>query len=280
MYCQMDEVNRLLNALKDTENPKLWKILYKSCIMKFFTKYLSQEHLKDRKLRDLTVNEVDSFLDNLPYEHNTKANYYQALKKFFEFADKKGVIPLFYKRVKEYKHQRGVIKCIEPKHVKALEEFIEGESKLENRLLIGLLLYTGLSRKYIANLSFQQITDDMSCFRINNGDSIIPIRSELSDLLTEFRKRNKKKHSDKFFGGDETSINYMVGEICMNVCGRKYTPTEFSNTFIGKALGEESWKNLYPVSKMTLESISTISQHIHDTSWLIEEQRKILKMWK
>lgn len=73
---------------------------------------------------------------------------------------------------------------------------------------------------------------------------------------------------------DENSISTYIGNLIKPIIGRKCTPTILSNTFISKALSSGNY--IWEVSKLTLESVSTIEQHIIDINNLSNKQASIL----
>ncbi len=281
MYCQLDVVRAYMDEFKNTVKTSSWEKSYSYRIDRFFSDYLSQDEHKDRSLMAITENEVNNFISSLPFKHNEKVNYYRVLKKFFDYLARKEVVQPFYVKVKKLTQEHAKPKYINNDHIQKIVNFINSDAKIEHRLLLALFLYTGLSRSFIVNLTFQQISEDITFFQFNNGKTKIPIKEELRGLLWEYKRHRNKKEHERVFEISESTMSIEVKYISKNACGFGYSPTEFSSTFIIKALGdEEKWTNLYTVSRLTLESISTIEKHIVDTPpWLIEEQKKLLKEW-
>ncbi len=279
-YMYMEEVDSLMVELRRITSPNSWKKSYSYRIKRFFEEYLSKEEHRKRKLSEITAHDINYFIANLPLKHNEKVNYYRVLKVFFDFTSKKGVTVPFYINVTKLTQEKKLPIYINEDDFKRLVQFIHSDLKIEHRLMLGLFLYTGLSRKYISELSFSQIKDDLTSFRFDSGETQIPIKSELTKILIEYKSFCNKKYSERFFNINENTISTEVKYISKHACGHGYNPTDFSNTFIKKCLGEEKWKNLYTVSKLTMESLSTIEKHIKDIPpWLVDEQRIILCKW-
>ena len=285
-YCHIQVVYQLMDELEKTVSATSWKKFYSYRIRKFFEEYLSQEEHFDRPLSAITEVEVNNFLKSMTCKHNEKVNYYMALKLFFDFASKKGVTQPFYIKVNKYTQKRSRIEYIEEEHAKKIVDYISGKSGqnvlLENRLLLALVFYTGLGRKYISGLSYDQISDDMWVFRLNGVDHDIPIKKELHRLLTVYFSESGIKRSRRIFDVDETALNYRLSVLSKKICGKSYTPTQYSNTFIKKTLGDQDQcKNIYTVSRLTNESLSTIAQHVDAApSWIFSEQKILLDKWR
>ncbi len=283
LYGQIEIVYQQMRELEKTVSKKSWEKAYSYRIRKFFEEYLSQEEHMNRSLWAITENEVNNFLQLLPYKHNEKVNYYRALKKFFDYTAKKGITQPFYIRVDKLVQERIKTGYISEEHIKKIRKYIgDSSNMLDNRFILALLLYTGLGRKYISDLTFEQISDDMKKLRLNAIEYEIPIKKELQDLLTSYKIEHKLKRNERIFDVDETAITYRAKSASKVACGKAYTPTDFSNTFIKKSLGEQDqWKNIYTVSQLTIESLTTIAKHIDvRPSWIFSEQEILLDRWK
>lgn len=284
-YCQINEAYQLMSELQSKVKSESWDKFYSYRIRKFFEEYLTSAENRNRDLLAITENEVNNFIESLPYKHNEKVNYYMALKKFFEYTAKKGATQSFFIRVKKIKQVKENISYISQTHIDRMVSYIGSDiesGNIDDKLILALFLYTGLGRKYIFNLTYDQISDDMSCFRFTGVKHDIPIKEELKNLLYVYKTMHKIERGQKLFNISESGITNRIKEVSKNVCGKSYNPTQFSNTFIKKALGEEDpWINLFAVSQLTVESISTIAKHITcKPTWIIDEQRKILRKWK
>lgn len=283
LYGQIEIVYQQMRELEKIVSKKSWEKAYSYRIRKFFEEYLSQEEHRNRSLWAITENEVNNFLQLLPYKHNEKVNYYRALKKFFDYNAKKGITQPFYIRVDKLVQERIRTEYITEEHVGKICKYIDDRrNPLENRFTLALLLYTGLGRKYLSDLTFEQISDDMKRLRLKGVKHEIPIKEELQNLLTAYKIEYKLKRNERIFDVDETAVTYRAKSASKVACGKAYTPTHFSNTFIKKSLGEQDqWKNIYTVSQMTNESLTTIAKHISvRPSWIFSEQEILLDRWK
>lgn len=73
---------------------------------------------------------------------------------------------------------------------------------------------------------------------------------------------------------DENSVSTYIGNLTKSIIGKKHTPTILSNAFIFNALSNGNY--IWEVSKLTLESVSTIEQHIMNINNLVYKQTSIL----
>ncbi|MNI65549.1 hypothetical protein D3C73_1210610 [compost metagenome] len=170
----------------------------------------------------------------------------------------KGVIkPLTTKKKKRY---------ITETDISSIQEFLNDNNKLiEDRLLIGLFLYTGLSRKYVYQLTHYQVSRGNEYYSIffdsSSGETHIPLKLELIILLKEYFDSFKTINPfQRFFNYDENYISTKVSEISKQITGRSYTPTDYSNTFISSALNLGN--DLLTISALTMETVETINRHI------------------
>lgn len=276
MYTYWKEANKIIQEFKKTIKPNSWKRTYYR-IEKFFNEFMDLPEHRDRKLMEITEKEIDDFLGSLPYKQNEKANYYRVLKKFFDFSYKLNYTRASFLNVKKVEQVKVPLTYISEEDFQNIKTYINGDDRIENRLLLALFLYTGLSRKYIHKMSFSQFSDDCTQYHIGNED--IPLKPELIRLLRIYKEEpiGREQH---FFDIQEDTVSSNVRRLSEKACGKGYTPTEFSNTFIKKSLGEDKDKNIYAVSKLTHESLGTIEKHIKDLpNWLIDRQNVILKQW-
>ena len=79
---------------------------------------------------------------------------------------------------------------------------------------------------------------------------------------------------EKIINIDENSLSNYVSNLVEKIVGKKYTPTILSNTFIAKSLKNGNY--IWEVSKLTLESVSSINEHIIDNGDLLKKQTSIL----
>ena len=142
--------------------------------------------------------------------------------------------------------------------------------------LLGLFLFTGLSRQYIYNLKNSNFLfeDGVYKLEIMKDDKIfkLPIKAELQLVINEYCiNLDQSNMEDKVFKLDENYLSSVVGDLCKRVIGKKYSPTTFSNTFIALALSNGNY--VWEVSNLVLESVSSVAQHIMDDAELLEKKQ-------
>ena len=190
---------------------------------------------------------------------------------------------LSFEKVNKIEQIRNPKEYVDEDDLKIIKDYVQSDTgKISNRLLLALFLYTGLSRNIIANMSFSQFNDNCTEFYISlkTGEYVLPIKKELSELLQKFKSASGISNTDKFFTSTGEYLSGTIGRVTKKICKKRYTPTILCNTFIKQTLGEDIDKNIYAVSKLTLESLKTIEEHVSQSpDWLIDRQREILKRW-
>jgi len=138
--------------------------------------------------------------------------------------------------------------------------------KIEDRLLIGFNLYTGLSRKFLAELKlehFQQPSGNRFYLQFDNFKTVT-ICSQLTDLFIEYKETFEvPKRKNKIFNYNENYLSTKTKDITMKIISRKITPTTYSNTFIKEML-RITKNDVLMVSELLMESTHTISQHLEE----------------
>lgn len=144
---------------------------------------------------------------------------------------------------------------------------------------MGLFLYTGLSRKYIYQLRNRQFMYEHGGYRLiiwkGEMEFILPLKTELQIIIHEYIiQLSPEEYNNKVIECDENYLSTLIRQLCKKACGKSYTPTTLSNTFIYKAL--KNGNNVWEVSKLTLESLYTIQDHVTCNDDLICRQVAIL----
>ncbi|WGU96459.1 hypothetical protein QJQ58_09595 [Paenibacillus dendritiformis] len=133
-------------------------------------------------------------------------------------------------------------KYIDNESINKLKVFVnETTEPFEDRLLVGLFLYSGLSRKYIANLTHYQISFGNRFialfFEFGDITRCIPLNTNLATLIKSyFESLDIINPYEKIFKLDENYISEKIKILSKNITEKTYTPTDFSNTFIQHAL--------------------------------------------
>ncbi|MDA1695327.1 hypothetical protein ACQKK2_13090 [Bacillus paranthracis] len=275
----MAEIEALINEMKEVYEIKEESLtFYKSRINKFFLDYMGLQGNKDKPLNAITYFDVDMFLKSLKCSDAEKVNYYSALKRLFEYTYLKGktneIISQVTKPVYERK-QKEILK--EDEYVKLKNFIVDRDKVLNERLILGLFLFTGLSRQYMASLRNNQFEYEKGVYKLviwkDESEVKLPLKSELQLLIHEYCTATNNK-LDKVVQMPENTISTYIGTLTESIVGRRCTPTILSNTFISKALSDGNF--IWEVSKLTLESVTTIEKHIINTNNLMNRQTSIL----
>lgn len=168
-----------------------------------------------------------------------------------------------------------------------LKDFIvNNENSINERLTLGLFLFTGLSKQYIANMRNSQILFENGIFKLSfiktgkNGNIpkyvIIPIKVELQLVINEYFLRiNDSQMNERVLHVEESYLSSYVSSLSEKITGKKYSPKIYSNTFITKALKDGN--SIWEVSNLVLESVSNVAKKIdEDSEELFRRQTIIL----
>ena len=171
---------------------------------------------------------------------------------------------------------------IEDDHYKKLSDFVTDQTKsVDDRLLIGLFLFTGLSRNYIAQLTYSQFEYKQGLYYLKlwkdekkcSKEYSIPLKAQIQ-LLVDTQVQCARKNGQLFSKVFNIDSNYMstrVSELTNEIVKKKYRPTEFSNTFIKKCL--EHGNRVWEVSMLTLESMTSIEKHVLE----IDDDERVMR---
>jgi len=278
MYEYYENAQKILNELiEDAEIKGKSLTFYRSRINKFFSEYMGVDANKNKPLNAITYFDINTYLENLKCSDAEKVNYYNSLKRFFEYA--------YYKNeTKEImSHVTKPIYIQKPKRVlndneynKIKKYIVCKENDINDRLILGLFLFTGLSRQYIASLRNNQFVYDEGVYKliIWKGEEQVklPLKAELQLLINEYCTPILDDDKlEKVIKLKENFISTYIGDLTKEIIGKKYTPTNLSDTFVYKALASGNY--IWEVSRLTLESVSTIAQHITNSDILLENRQ-------
>lgn len=182
-------------------------------------------------------------------------------------------------------YSKKVKKVLSESDYTNLKKYIVSRNNcVKKRLILGLFLFTGLSRKYIASIKNSDFKFDNGVYKLiiwKKVDAIeteieIPLKMELQLIVNEYLQQlNKEERLNKVVEtSNENSISALVKKIAEESGVKECSPTILSNTFISKALSKGNY--IYEVSKLTLESITTVESHISMDSELYTLQVSIL----
>lgn len=262
MYQYMGIVNEInIELSKYLENPHF----YIPKINRFFESYMALNMNSSRPLDSITYHDINSYLclENVVKDY---ANQYYGLKKFFDYTYRKNKTQDIMSKVIA---PRSLCKIpsdyIPEEHIINMDRFIaDSKEPILDRILIGLFLYTGLSRKYIWSIKNNDlyVDGDVVSIQFMEQGVVIPIADKLSKILIEYKRQIKVVSMfDQIFAfkrGED--VNPTLNKITKQITGVKYTPTIFSNTFIKKCLSVSN--DIDSISKLVLENPVTIMKHV------------------
>jgi integrase len=281
MYKFLDDMELLINEMLDTYEIKdSSQTFYRGRIKKFFLEYMDSPNNNSRPLNAITYYDINSYLENLKCSDAEKVNYYNSLKRFFEFTYLKGKTTEIISHVLKPISKKKLKEVLNEEEYKKLSGFIfNRDNNLNERLILGLFLFTGLSRQYVGNLRNNQFVFEQGSYNLiiwkDDEEIKLPLKAELQLIINEYLINLPQECKlDKVITMDENSISTYVSNLVNTIIRKKCTPTILSNTFISKALSNGTY--IWEVSKLTLESVSTIEKHMINSDNLVNKQTSIL----
>lgn len=283
MYQYYNEVNQILTNYIETIPNDDSKIFYESRINRFFEDYMSLDHNSKRPLNTINFHDINTYIESLNFSKAQKLNYYNAFSGFFKYSYNADKLPTdVMKGVHKPEVVSKNIKYIDCESIKKLKSYLNNDNMpIEDQLLIGFFLYTGLSRKYIANLTRYQMSWGNKFvslfFELGETTRCIPINNKLSLIIKKyFNSIDIINPYEKIFKIDENYVSEKLKILSKRITGNAFTPTDFSNTFIREALRKTN--DILTVSALTMESVTTIMKHVFVTSEeIINKQINILE---
>lgn len=240
---------------------------YKGRIKNFFEDFIGEESNKDKPLNAITFFDVDRFLNGVSNE-SERSNHYYALKRFFRFTYLKGYTNEIMERVKApivtSRSERN--EPLDDQSYNRLKAFIVNEENdLNDRLILGLFLFTGLSRKYITSIISDDFRYEDGVYKLivwkNEQEIKLPLKAELQILVYKYcENKTSEEMLNKVVEINENYLSTYIGNLTNKILGRNVTPTSLSATFIKKALQHDN--NIWEVSRLTLEEVTTTAKHI------------------
>lgn len=278
MYIYYDKAMEIcLDMLEKSSVREKSQSFYKRHIENFFSQYMSYSNNEKKPINAITYYDIDTYLESRPYSDSDKLNSYNSLKKFFEYTYNQGITPEIMSQVTKPNVTRKNKSVMSDGDYERLKEYVVNKSNpMNERLLLGLFLFTGLSRQYISNLKNSSFLFENGVYKlevIKDEDVFkLPLKAELQLVINEYcLNLNQNDIDDKVFKIDENYLSSVVGDLCKKVIGKKYSPTVFSNTFIALALSNGNY--VWEVSNLVLESVSSVAQHITDDAEQLEKKQ-------
>lgn len=276
MYSYYDDVVRtfdtILGASEKLKDKS--KQFYEQNGMKFFKEYMALPENENRPINAITYFDINSYLEALPYSNGHKVNVYNSLKKFFEYTYQVGLTPDIMSKVIKPDVEKKKVKLIKEEDYYLLKDFIiSRENDIKDRLILGLFLFTGLSRQYIANMRNSQFIFENGVYKlsiIKSKDAgekqqyvILPLKTELQLVINEYMLQCGST-DENIVHIEENYLSSYVSILTAKITTRKYTPTVFSNTFIVKALKEGN--RIWEISGLVLESVGNVAKLLDEDS--------------
>lgn len=266
MYNNYKNVELLIEDMIREDNiPTKSHEFYRGRIKKFFTEHMSIDVNHKRPLDAITYYDVNDYLECIELSSSERLNTYYALKRFFLFTYRRKLTTNFMTDVNKPVVQKKALKYIQKEHYEELNSFIfDREEDIFERLILGLFLFTGLSRKYIYNIHIDDFIYINGLYKLkvwkSKEEVILPIKAELQLIIHDFIKNNKNTTITRIIEVSEDHFSTVLKKLSKRACSKEYSPTYFSNTFIRNSLKNGNY--IWEISKLTLESISTIEKHI------------------
>ncbi|WP_099467416.1 tyrosine-type recombinase/integrase [Konateibacter massiliensis] len=264
----------LFQEMEKAYSQQSWKKFYKPKLEKFFNEY------KDRgPIESISTYDVEMFLKKFVPNSPIHANYYNALSSFYNFAYEHSKVNNIMLEIPKPIIERKEPVYIDDNDIILIKDFISNsKNKLYDRLLLGLILYTGLPRRYLFDLQKHNIRPDAIWILDENGEHKIPISNSLKDIIKEYTEITKhvSPYSKVFKYSQDTSISSRISELTKKITGHSYTPNIIGNTFIKNALSIEP--DIYSIGRIALKSVATIEKHFSSQidNEIFERQQEIV----
>lgn len=282
MYRYIEHVNELLIDLQNAYNiTEVTMTFYRQRVAKFFDDYMGLDANENKPLNAITYFDINTYLESLTCGGSEKVNCYNSLKRFFGYTYLMGITPEIISHVNKPNRVSRRPRYLSEDDYETLRAFIvDRQNPIQDRLILGLFLLTGLSRKYIVNLNNSQFIYENGTYKLriwdNTDEVLLPLKSELQIIVNDYLNEvtEDSRLGMIISSTNENSLTTYVKNKTQRILGHKHTPTELSNTFVKKALmhGNRVWE----ISKLTLESIGTIEKHIQRVEDLFVDQSAIL----
>jgi site-specific recombinase XerD len=286
LYFYHEEIQANIARLQNTYSiSEKSMVFYRGRIKRFFNEYMGSPQNENRPLDAISYYDLNTYLIGLQNSDSEKVNIYQSLKRFFEFTYFNRVTLEIMSQVEKPNIPIRAIKILADDDYSKLHSFIvDKNGDIRERLILGLFLFTGLSRKFIANLLNSQIILQGGLYKLKIWDetteTILPLKAELqlaelqlivqeySALITDENILNRVVNIN------ENNLSSYVSELIRRITNHRCTPTILSNTFITKALKDGNC--VYEVGTLTLEHVTTIVKHIDPNKDFSGKQMSIL----
>lgn len=170
MYSYYKEVEKMVKSIceQDKTIKEKSRAFYIRHALKFFKEYMSLPENENKPINAITYYDVNCYLDTLPYSDNHKANVYNSLKKIFKYTYKQGITGDIMNGVAKPEIKKKSAKIIPESDYQLLKNFVLDEQyDLRERLVLGLFMFTGLQRQYIAKMKISQFIFENGVYKLS-----------------------------------------------------------------------------------------------------------------
>lgn len=175
-------------------------------------------------------------------------------------------------------------KIIPESDYQLLKNFVLDEQyDIRERLVLGLFMFTGLQRQYIAKMKISQFIFENGVYKlsiIKNPENEmrkkyykLPLKVELQLIISQYL-RLFENSEEKIVSVDENSLSSYISNITKKITSKSYSPKVFARTFVVKAL--EEGNRIWEVSNLVLESVGHIAKLIDEDPEKLFLQQSII----
>lgn len=246
----------------------------------------SKEYLRDKQIKNISIQDIREYFDSIiNYSWNTIKLTHHCLKKIFNYLYKNKNYPDVFKDfdVNEYKTEENskpkafIISQID---ISKLYSFIfDANNKVEDRLLLSLVLQNGLSTGEIKNLKRSNIDfEDKNLYVTTNNkkyDKTI-MAEDVVFLLRLYIKENKIDYHDNLIKKSTEKLNKLIKQIT----DKKINISDVRDIFRYSIIKKYK-KELYLISKILNEDMASTTKivkkyEIFKDEDIEEEERALL----
>jgi len=208
----------ILGCRCEGKSPKTIAI-YETVLRNFL--WLCREHGYPQQPQRITAAHIREFLGYLssenrwgakgtaarkPASKTTVADYYRALRTFFSWLEREGLIPESpFKNLKNPKVDKKVIKALTPDEVKRLLKVCSGKTALDarNKAIVCILLDCGLRVSELASLTLDDVSPDTGVITVRYGKGgkqrLVHMGEQTQKVLWRYVSIFRRGKSDQLF---------------------------------------------------------------------------------
>lgn len=241
----------------------------------FFSHYLAKQFNGPVYLEDITVNDIESYLQMLKdvkkVAPNSRSRNFYTIRAFYNFAYKKELvdrnIALSLDFIKLPKKERQYLTEEE------VTQLVDVIKKPLIRLVVTFLFHTGLRISECLKLTLDDVDLENKVIKVIDGkgakDRTIPINDFLSPLLLDYRENWRDAYgSDKFFATKKSGalsnvyVNHSIGAAVKELGWKKKVSCHilrhsFASNLVRKNVGLVQIQKLLGHSSLDVTSIYT-----------------------